>query len=80
MAYGWVSFDLEELENQEAGYGRAGIMMHGGGSGDGWPGAWAPKQPLLTTYGCVRYHNQDLKDKILPLTKTGKVFVSVYQG
>jgi len=80
MAYGWISFDLVELENQETGYGRAGIMLHGGGSGDGWPGAWAPKQPLLTTYGCVRYHNQDLRDKVLPLTKQGTVFVSVYQG
>ena len=79
MAYGWYSFDLVELENQEAGNGRAGIMMHGGGSMDGWPGAWAPKQPLCTTYGCVRFHNQDLRDHLLPLTKKGTVYVSVYQ-
>jgi hypothetical protein len=79
MAYGWISFDLVELENQEAGNGRAGIMMHGGGSGNGWPAAWAPFQPLLTTYGCVRFHNQDLRDHLLPLTKKGTVFVSVYQ-
>jgi len=79
MAFGWYSFDLVELENQEAKYGRAGIMMHGGGSACGWPGAWAPKQPLHSTHGCVRMHNQDLKDKVLPLTKTGTVFVSVYQ-
>lgn len=79
LAYGWISFDLVELENQEAGYGRAGIMIHGGGSACGWPGAWEPKQPLYTTYGCVRMHNQDLRDKLLPLTKSGTVYVSVYQ-
>jgi hypothetical protein len=79
MAYGWYSFDLVELENQEAKYGRAGIMIHGGGSGLGWPGCWAPKQALLSTHGCVRMHNVDLRDKILPLTKTGTVYVSVFQ-
>lgn len=79
MAYGWYSLDLIELENQEAKYGRAGIMIHGGGSGNGWPGAWAPKQQLLPTHGCVRLHNIDLRDKIIPLLKTGAIFVSVYQ-
>lgn len=79
MAYGWYSFDLVELENQEAGNGRAGIMMHGGGSACGWPGAWAPMQQLHTTHGCVRMHNQHLRDHLLPLTKKGTVYVSVYQ-
>ena len=79
MAFGWYSFDLVELENQEAKYGRAGIMLHGGGSACGWPGAWKPMQPLHSTHGCVRMHNQHLKDKVLPLTKTGTVYVSVFQ-
>ena len=79
MAYGWFSFDLVELENQEAKYGRAGIMIHGGGSACGWPGAWEPMQGLFATHGCVRMHNQHLRDKLLPLTKSGTVFVSVYQ-
>lgn len=79
MAYGWYSFDLIELENQEADNGRAGIMIHGGGSACGWPGAWAPEQKLFPTYGCVRAHNIDLRDKILPLAKKGTIFVSVYQ-
>jgi lipoprotein-anchoring transpeptidase ErfK/SrfK len=79
MAYGWYSLDLIELENQEAKYNRAGIMIHGGGSGNGWPGAWAPKQSLLPTHGCVRLHNIDLRDKVIPLLKTGAIFVSVYQ-
>ena len=79
MAFGWYSFDLIELENQENKYGRAGIMIHGGGSACGWPGAWKPYQTLYSTHGCVRMHNQDLRDKVLPLTKTGKVYVSVYQ-
>lgn len=79
MAYGWYSFDMVELENQEAKYGRAGIMVHGGGSACGWPGAWAPKQRLFSTHGCVRMYNQDLRDKVLPLTKTGTVYISVFQ-
>lgn len=78
-SYGWYSFDLVELENQEAGNGRAGIMIHGGGSALGWPGAWAPFQDLLATLGCVRFHNQDLRDKILPVTKAGTVYVTVRQ-
>lgn len=79
MAYGWYSFDLVELENQEAGVGRAGIMIHGGGSACGWPGAWTPNQQLFPTHGCVRCHNVDLRDKILPLSKQGTVYVSVFQ-
>ena len=79
LAYGWISFDLVELENQEARHGRAGVMIHGGGTGCGWPGAWAPMQELKITQGCVRMHNIDLRDKLLPLVKAGTVFVSVYQ-
>ena len=79
MAYGWYSLDLIELENQEAKYGRAGIMINGGGSANGWPGAWAPRQPLFPTHGCVRLHNIDLREKVIPLLKTGAMFVSVYQ-
>lgn len=79
MSYGWYSFDLVELENQESKYGRAGIMIHGGGSAAGWRKCWDPYQPLYATHGCIRMHNQDLRDKLLPLTKTGTVYVSVYQ-
>lgn len=79
MAFGWYSFDLVELEGQEAKHGRAGIMIHGGGSACGWPGAWQPMQKLYSTHGCVRMHNQHLKDYILPLTKKGTVYVSVFQ-
>jgi hypothetical protein len=79
MAYGWYSFDMIELENQEAKYGRAGIMIHGGASALGWPGAWAPNQTLFPTHGCIRCKNIDLRDKILPLTKTGTVYISVFQ-
>ncbi len=79
MSYGWYSFDLVELEQQEIKVGRAGIMLHGGGSGCGWPGAWAPNQPLLPTLGCIRLHNVDLRDKVLPLYKQGTVYVGVFQ-
>ncbi len=78
-SYGWYSFDLEDLEMQERRFGRAGIMVHGGGTACGWPGAWAPRQPLHSTLGCVRLHNQDLRDKLLPLVEKGTVYVSVYQ-
>jgi len=79
QSYGWYSFDLEELENQEAKHGRAGIMIHGGGTACGWPGAWAPRQQLHATHGCIRMHNIDLRDKVLPLTQKGRVFVGVFQ-
>jgi muramidase (phage lysozyme) len=78
-SYGWFSLDLVEMENQEAGVGRAGIMIHGGGTEAGWPGAWAQKQPLHSTLGCIRAHNVDLRDKIVPLARKGKLYVGVYQ-
>lgn len=78
-SYGWYSFDMIELENQEAKHGRAGIMLHGGGTACGWPGAWAPKQQLHSTHGCLRMHNIDLRDKVLPLTKKGTVYIGVHQ-
>jgi lipoprotein-anchoring transpeptidase ErfK/SrfK len=80
LAYGWYSFDLVDLEAQERKWGRAGIMIHGGGSACGWPGAWAPKQTLYPTHGCVRMYNQDLRDLLLPLCEqSNTVYVSVYQ-
>lgn len=79
MAYGWYSLDMIDLEGQESGVGRAGIMLHGGGSANGWPGAWAPVQKLYATHGCVRMHNAHLRDFVMPLLKTGSIFISVYQ-
>ena len=82
LAYGWLSFDLIGLEGQEgpgSRNGRDGIMVHGGGSACGFPGCWLQIQPLHSTYGCIRMHNIDLRDKLLPLVKAGTVFVSVYQ-
>lgn len=79
LAYGYQSYDMVDLEGNEDGNGRAGILIHGGGSALGWPGAWAPKQKLLPTLGCVRMRNIDLLDKLFPLYKQGTVFVSVWQ-
>jgi hypothetical protein len=79
MSYGWYSFDLVDLEGQEAANGRAGIMIHGGGTACGWPGAWAPRQTLHPTHGCVRCHNTDLRERILPLCNKGTVYVGVFQ-
>lgn len=81
-AYGWYSFDLIGQEGQEgpgSRYGRDGIMIHGGGSACGWPGAWLPMQQLFPTLGCIRLHNQHLRDNILPLLGSGKIWVSVLQ-
>lgn len=81
-AYGWYSIDMIGLEGQEGPDSRPyrdGIMMHGGGSACGWPGAWAARQPLYPTLGCVRLHNQDLRDRVLPLLSLGTVWVSVLQ-
>lgn len=79
MSYGWYTFDMIDLEGQERNNGRAGIACHGGGSANGWPGAWAPNQPLVPSHGCLRLKNIDLRDKILPLYKKGKIFCSVWQ-
>jgi hypothetical protein len=79
MAYGWSSFDMEELEAQEAANGRAGIMLHGGGSACGWPGAWQPRQTLHPILGCLRLHNINLRDRVLPLAERGSGYVGVFQ-
>lgn len=81
-SYGWYSLDLEGQEGQEgpgSRYGRDGIMIHGGGSACGWPGAWLPKQQLHPTLGCIRVYNVDLRDKLLPLLGSGRIWVSVLQ-
>jgi hypothetical protein len=78
-SYGWYSFDMEDLEGQESSNGRSGIMLHGGGTACGWPGAWAPRQVLHPTLGCVRIHNIDLRDKVLPLVRKGTVYIGVFQ-
>jgi hypothetical protein len=54
-------------------------MIHGGGIACGWPGAWAPLQPLYPTLGCIRMHNRDLRDRVIPLLQAGRIWVSVYQ-
>jgi hypothetical protein len=76
-AYGWLTFDMVDLEGREDGNDRAGICLHGGGSA--LPDPFAPYQKLLPTFGCIRMHNQDLRDYVLPLYKKGRVFISVYQ-
>ena len=76
-AYGWYTFDMEDLENQETGVGRSGICLHGGGSGCVDP--FSDYQELLPTFGCVRVHNKDLRDKVLPLYDSGTVYLTVHQ-
>lgn len=72
--YGEYCVDLIDLEGQETGNGRAGISLHGGGSGLANP--FAPYQGWQATHGCIRVQNADLQ-KIVRLfkdvTKTGGV-------
>lgn len=77
-SYGWLTIDMVDLEGNEDKF-RSGICVHGGGSGLGWPGAWEPYQQLVPTWGCVRMHNKDLHDHLLPRYRQGTVFLSVYQ-
>jgi hypothetical protein len=79
IAFGWCSIDLVDLEGNEDGNGRAGLMIHGGGTACGWPGAWEPKQQLFNTLGCLRMHNTDLQTLVLPLALEATVYVSVWQ-
>jgi hypothetical protein len=79
MAFGWASIDMIDLEGNEDNNGRSGIMLHGGGSACGWPGAWDRYQALYPTLGCLRMHNFDVQNSVLPLLKSGTVFVSVIQ-
>jgi GH24 family phage-related lysozyme (muramidase) len=81
-AYGWYSIDLIGQEGQEGPNSspyRDGIMIHGGGTACGFPGAWKPRQPLHPTLGCPRMHNADLRDLLVPLLALGRVWVSVLQ-
>lgn len=79
-SYGWATLDMISLDGAEDKVGRSEICLHGGGSRLGWEGSWAPYQPLLPTHGCLRMHNQDIWDKVLPLcTGRNTVFISVWQ-
>lgn len=79
LSYGWVTFDMIDLEGNEDRNGRAGLCAHGGGTALGWPGAWKPYQELCHTHGCPRFCNAHLLDVILPLWKQGDVYLSVHQ-
>lgn len=68
--YGRYCLDLVDLTGNEDGNGRAGISLHGGGSG--LPNPFAPYQGWVNTHGCVRVQNADLEYKIVPLVKTTK--------
>jgi predicted chitinase len=82
LEYGWIFFTLKDHEHAQAKFGRSGIGLHGGGTACGWDnpgGAWSKRQRLHPTLGCIRIANEDLRDKVKPLTKRGRVFISVYQ-
>lgn len=68
-AYGEWCVDLEDLEGQETNNGRAGISLHGGGSGLANP--FAPYQGWQATHGCIRTQNADL-EKIVELIRDAR--------
>lgn len=79
-SFGEVFVDLEELQDQEASRGRAGVGLHGGGSGLANP--TAPRQGWYKTHGCVRFQNEDIvklvKNFIIPCkAKAGTAYVNV---
>lgn len=81
-AYGKYFFDLISIQEGETPYGRAGVGIHGGGTGS--PNPLAPYQQLMPTLGCIRVYNADLENVILPMykevDKTGNtIYVSVNQ-
>ena len=43
------------------------------------PGPGQRSSPCTPTLGCVRLHNADLRDKVLPLYRQGTVYVGVFQ-
>lgn len=57
-SFGPYFLDLIELEGQERKHGRAGVGIHGGGSGS--PNPQAPFQGWVMTHGCVRTQNEHL--------------------
>lgn len=81
-SYGKWCIDLEEQEEQEAKVGRAGICWHGGD-----PDRTPPlqqMQQLTETYGCVRSHNRDLDEIVIPALKRirandGRMWITVNQ-
>lgn len=79
-AFGEVFVDLEELQDQERSRGRAGVGLHGGGSGLADP--LAKRQGWYKTHGCVRFQNEDIvklvKNYIIPCkSKAGTAYVNV---
>lgn len=66
QAFGPLAIDLIEMEGQETKNGRAGIMIHGGGSG--LENAYSsPRQGWVVTHGCVRCQNEDVQKIVYSL-------------
>lgn len=81
-AYGRHCIDFVEQENQETRYERGGICWHGGGTAA--PDPLAPLQQLVPTLGCVRSHNADLAQYVVPLlqslaAKGNRLWITVNQ-
>lgn len=59
-AFGPYFMALDDISGNETNAGRAGVGIHGGGTG--LPGAYtAKRQGWEVTHGCVRLQNEDLR-------------------
>jgi hypothetical protein len=69
--YGPWFVDLVEQEEQESKHGRAGIGVHGGGTGLTKEDPYTSKrQGWLKTLGCVRLQNEDLRRFVASVSYT----------
>lgn len=79
IPFGWYFLELVDQSDLSRRLGRSGFGIHGGGSGLGSRGSWAAYQTLLPTWGCPRVHNADLHHRIVPLLRSGAIWLSVLQ-
>jgi hypothetical protein len=79
LSRGWFEFKMTRLKKDDDINLAKTYSLCGGGSQNGWPDAWLPRQVLYSSKDCVRMHNVDLRDSILPAVRKGRVFASIYQ-
>jgi len=76
VPYGFFYTPLLDVNGLWAAWGRAGIGVHGGGSG--LPDPFADQQGWMMTEGCIRLQNDD-NAHFIRICAAGDLF-SVFQG
>lgn len=86
VAYGWWAIPITDNPAGDlAAHGRAGIMIHGGGTAS--PAPFSDQQGWFPTLGCIRMQNVDLGmqvpaqgtlvDSVLFIQRAGTVYLDV---